>query len=299
MKKLLFIALSLLFITSSCSSNTNKGYGEAEKGGESQETINNASDDAVKATRLAGELYYLQKDRLYVLDLATNDKKELKLANKPISNINISPDGKYLAYEIELYNSDCNGVTSLAFYDLSTEDQFEKIEGKKGKKSIHVSRWEIPVAVVYAVVDLEDEENTKYYRWTMRTGQKEELTMEEYNNDESGPEYQENGQFRLDCPFDANWTAMNDGEKIYLVNNKSDNKTDVVETAPDDYQQTLRFHLSEWLDATHLTYVIELLPEAQCGPINYNIYIYDLATKTSKLILEDVGPFCIIRDIEE
>ena len=302
MKKLTFITLSLLFLISSCGSKTNKSNGDAENGKESQEIANdNASDDVMKATTLKGEVYYLLEGKLYVSDLATNEKKELKLSSEPISNISISPDGRYLAYEIELSNSDCNIVTSLAFYDLSTESQFEKFEGKKGKKSIHVSRWDVPVAVVYKIVnpEAEDDDDTKYYRWTMRTDQKEEITVEEYYDEESGPEYQEDGLFRLDSPFDDNWTAMSNEEKIYLVNSKSGNKTDVVETNPDKDKRVLRFHLSEWLDATHLTYITELMAEAQCGPLKYNIYVYDLAKKTSKLILEDVGTFNIIRDIEE
>ena len=290
MKHLTFITLSLLLIISSCGNKTNKDNGETAK--------NNASDDVMKATPLKGEVYYLLAGKLYVLDLATNEKKELKLSNEPISNISISPDGECLAYETELYNSDCNIVTSLAFYDLSTESQFGKFEGEKGKKSIHVSHWEVPVAVVYKIVNLEaeDDDDTKYYRWTMRTDEKEEITMEEYYEEETGFEYQEDGQFRLDSPFDANWTAMSNEEKIYLVNNKSGDKIDVVEIDPDKNKRVLRFHLSQWLDATHLTYVTELMAEAQCGPLNYNIYVYDLATKTSKLILEDVGTFIIIRD---
>jgi len=301
MKKITLITLSFILVFSSCIGKTNKGDGTTGEDA-SQQTIgkgiNALVDDTVESVELRGKLYYLRKGNLYILDLKTNKEKELKLSTKPIVEVNISPDGKYIAYEEELYNSDCNRVTSLAFYDLSTESKIGKIEGKIDRKSVNMSRWDVPVAVVYEIVDLENENNTKYYRWTMRTDQKEEITFDEYYDDKSGPEYLGDGQSKLDCPFDVNWTMMDSDEKIYLINNKSGNKTDVVKADVFKDNRLLRFQLSEWIDASHFTYVTELLPEAQCGPIKYSIYIYDLETKTSKLILEDVGPFNIVRNIE-
>lgn len=224
-----------------------------------------------------GEAYILSEGKLYLMNLADKSREELAVSDKPVMNFALSPSQQYIAFEKELSNIDCRPKTLLVFYDLARQRAFQELGGKDGLSGF-IARWEGEEAV-YSLTN-EEKEVYNYYKTSVRTGNTTRISEEAYFN--TG----ENDS--IANPYDKEWAVTGDGEQLTLVNTRT-NKETVISSAADN--RKLRDYTVQWLDHSRFVYASELMTEAQCAPRNYDIYLYNITTNNSTLIVKGVSEF--------
>ena len=231
-----------------------------------------------------GKAYYLSEGKLYIIDLATKEQEELNISDKPILNYKLSPNQRYLAFEKEILNNDCHIVSSLVFYDLLKGKVFQELGGKDGFSGL-IERWESACAI-YSLSN-EKKGIRNCYKTSLVSGKTERISEEEYNLSNEESEYQ------IVNPYDEGLIVKGDDEKLTLLHAQLNKETEI----PGVDSRKLKCQTVQWLDRSRFVYAAEYTHETQCAPLDLDIYMYDLKTDSSTLIVKSAVCFDLQSDI--
>lgn len=271
MKKLFIylFAATVLFPFFNCS-----GSGSSDKKGDT-------SDEKIEA-----QGYYLQKGKIYFYDFAKKEASLLVSADKDILTFWPSPNGEYIAFErISDDDNECDAFASLGVFDISKKEIVEEFGADLKQTAVIFQGWQSDNKLFYTVHPSsgeEDAEPAEPISFAYTVGGENERLDEVVGDMGDGPEVKS---------LNDNYSTTNDEDGVHLVE-KATGTEKILTVEKGDIRY---YTVNVWLSPDTFLFTASHQYQAQCDIPADDVYLYNLKTGESKLILENASQIQLIK----